>query len=152
MPVDVSSLLPDWMPPWAVLAIGLPALLWVLAFLLVPFSVIGLKSRIEGLEAQIDSLHEDLRTMGMRMSGVLPPASRSFEDVPDFGQIKRARGGMAAAPEAPRPDPYATQYQAPRGYAPAPQQQQQQQQGPALTAKRDPPPAPRPRRAEPRFD
>jgi hypothetical protein len=130
MPVDLPFSLPDWMPAWGVLLVGLPLLLWVLAFLLVPFSVIGLKSRIDGLEAQIDALHEDLRIIGMRAAGVLPPAPRTYsgyEEVPEFTQMKRAQ---QAAPPPPA---------ASTGYAP-------------LTAKREVPPPPRPRRAEPRLD
>ncbi len=86
--------LPDWMPSWLFLLLLLPVLLYVLAFLLMPFSVFGVKARIESLESQIDSLHEDLRMMAIRASGALPPASTqldAYDDVPNFGRIKKSR-------------------------------------------------------------
>ena len=56
--------LPTWLPWWVPLVILIPILLWLLAFLLVPFSVIGVKGRIDGLEARLDEIHTDLRTPG----------------------------------------------------------------------------------------
>jgi hypothetical protein len=95
--------LPDWMPGWVFLILALIGLLWLLAFLLMPFSVIGVKSRIEALEAEVASLREDLRLMGMRASGALPAVSRieSYDDVPNFGSLKRAQAKPAAPPEPP---------------------------------------------------
>ena len=58
--------LPTWLPWWVPLVILIPILLWLLAFLLVPFSVIGVKSRIDGLEARLDEIHADLRTLVLR--------------------------------------------------------------------------------------
>ena len=74
MLMNLPFSLPDWMPGWALLLLALPVLLYLLAFLLMPFSVFGVKARIELLEAQIDALHEDVRTMAMRASGGLPPS------------------------------------------------------------------------------
>ena len=73
MLMNLPFALPDWLPGWVVLLLALPVLLYLLAFLLMPFSVFGVKARIESLEAQIDSLHEDLRMISMRASGGLPP-------------------------------------------------------------------------------
>ena len=70
----------------------------VLAFLLMPFSVFGVKARIESLEAQIDSLHEDLRMISMRASGALPPSATKFDqydDVPNFGRLKNSQRAYA---------------------------------------------------------
>jgi hypothetical protein len=130
------SFLPDWMPGWAVLALAVPALLWFLAFLLVPFSVIGLKARLESLEGLVEAMHEDLRVMAMRASGALPPAARHldpYEDVPHFNTLKRG----AAEPELPRHAPIPT----PQTITPPARER--------LTP--TPPPAMRPRR-EPRLD
>ncbi len=106
--------LPDWMPGWAILALAVPVLLWCLAFLLVPFSVIGLKARIESLEGQVEAMHEDVRLMAMRATGALPPAARHldpYEDVPHFNALKRSTAA-AAEPEpsrrAPIPTPQST--------------------------------------------
>jgi hypothetical protein len=131
------SFLPDWMPGWAFLALAVLALLWFLAFLLVPFSVIGLKARLESLEGQVEAMHEDLRVMGMRASGALTPASRHldpYEDVPHFSALKRSAAqaaGEEASRHAPIPTPQATPHNRER-----------------LTP---PPPTMRPRR-EPRLD
>jgi hypothetical protein len=109
MLMNLPLMLPAWIPGWVVLLLALPVLLYVLAFLLMPFSVFGVKARIESLEAQIDSLHEDLRTMAMRASGVLPPSSTEFDaydDVPNFGRLKKSQRGYAEpAVQAPPPPP-----------------------------------------------
>lgn len=107
--------LPDWMPGWAVLALAVPVLLWLLAFLLVPFSVIGLKARLETLETQVEAMHEDLRIMAMRASGALPPAARHldpYETVPQFNALKRGRSEPAPEPELSRRPPIPTPQQA----------------------------------------
>ncbi len=67
--------LPAWLPWWIPLVLVVPALLWILAFLLVPFSVIGLKSRMEGLEARLDEIQTEIRTVVLR----LPEAGHAVE-------------------------------------------------------------------------
>jgi hypothetical protein len=110
MPMNLPFL-PAWMPGWAIMALAVPALLWCLAFLLVPFSVIGLKARLEALEAQVEAMHEDLRLMAMRASGALPSAARHldpYEDVPQFNALKRKLDAAPAEPELPRRAPIPT--------------------------------------------
>lgn len=131
--------LPDWLPGWVLLLLALPVLLWACAFLLMPFSVFGVKARLESLEAQVDQLQDDLRIMAMRLSGSLPPDARSsdaYEDVPDFGRLKKSRAGFTPAPEVEdEPPPPRRMPQALRErLAPVPQ------------------PSSRPRRTEPRLD
>ena len=58
--------LPDWVPWWVPLVLLLPALLYGLAFLFMPFSVIGLKSRLEGIEARLDEIQTELRSLTVR--------------------------------------------------------------------------------------
>ena len=121
MLMNLPFSLPDWLPGWAFLLLALPVLLYLLAFLLMPFSVFGVKARIDSLEAQIDSLHEDLRTMSMRASGGLPPSATNFDrydDVPNFGRLKNSQRGYSepvAAPArvAPKPAPVPTPMVAP---------------------------------------
>ena len=48
--------LPDWLPGWVPIALLVPALLYLLVFLFMPFSVLGLKSRLELLEARLDEI------------------------------------------------------------------------------------------------
>lgn len=67
--------LPDWLPWWVPTIVLILVLLWLLAFLLVPFSVIGLKSRLDGLEARLDEIQGEIRTLTLR----LPDAARHVE-------------------------------------------------------------------------
>src|ERR1700754_3069839 len=53
--------LPDWLPWWVPIVLLVPALLYALAFLFMPFSVIGLKSRLEVLEARLDEIQGEIR-------------------------------------------------------------------------------------------
>lgn len=59
--------LPAWLPWWVPLLLLVPTLLWVLAFLLVPFSVIGVKGRLDGLEARLDEIQTEIRTLALRL-------------------------------------------------------------------------------------
>src|SRR5271163_1197108 len=67
--------LPLWLPWWIPLVLLVPALLWILGFLLVPFSVIGVKSRLDGLEARLDEIQAEIRTLALR----LPEVARAVE-------------------------------------------------------------------------
>lgn len=126
--------LPDWLPPWALLLLALPVMLWILAFLLMPFSVFGVKGRLEALEGQIDAMRDELKIMQMRFVGALP--ADSFNDVPDFGHIKKA-SRAEPEPVPPVPPVMAARPMARPFGAPPPR----------------PPAAPAPgRRAEPRLD
>jgi hypothetical protein len=44
-----------------------PALLYVLAFLFMPFSVIGVKSRLEVIEARLDEIQGEIRHLALRL-------------------------------------------------------------------------------------
>lgn len=58
--------LPDWLPWWVPLAVLLPVLLYALLFLAMPFSVFGVKGRLEQLEAQLDEIQGELRSLRAR--------------------------------------------------------------------------------------
>jgi hypothetical protein len=71
--------LPDWVPWWVPIVLIVPALLYVLAFLFMPFSVLGVKTRLEIIEAALDDVRRDIRELSVRL-----PAGRQeidFEDV-----------------------------------------------------------------------
>lgn len=145
MLTNLPFALPAWMPDWLFLLLAVPVLLYALAFLLMPFSVFGVKARLEALEAELDSLHEDLRMMVMRSSGALPPSSTkldAYDELPSFGRTKRAQPDYdepAVAPRAVAPRPVVPPMSAPMS-APA-----RERLAPA-------PPPPRPARREPRLD
>ena len=88
--------LPDWLPWWVPIVLLVPALLYALAFLFMPFSVIGVKSRLEVIEARLDEIQGEIRHLSLR----LPEVSRA----PDYDEI------YAPDPraEGPRPKPVIT--------------------------------------------
>ena len=135
--MNLPFTLPDWLPTWAFLILALLALLYLFAFLLMPFSVFGVKARLEAMESQLEAVQEELRALsnrspGLATSGLAAVARRDDEyDVPNFGQLK---AGQTTGYVAPVP-----------GVAPAVSDRVR----PAAAAER---PAPRPRRMEPRLD
>lgn len=58
---------PAWMPDWLGLIVLLVGLLYLLAMLAMPFSVFGVKSRLEAIEEQLDQVQEELRILTMRL-------------------------------------------------------------------------------------
>ena len=59
--------LPDWVPWWVSIVILVPAILLLLAFLFMPFSVFGVKGRLEGVEARLDEIQGEIRSLAMRL-------------------------------------------------------------------------------------
>lgn len=55
------------MPPWTGLAALLLLLLLGFTFLVMPFSVFGVKSRLEAMEVQLDEMHAELRGLSARL-------------------------------------------------------------------------------------
>ncbi|MEA2741630.1 MAG: hypothetical protein QOG25_1, partial [Acetobacteraceae bacterium] len=55
--------LPDWVPWWVPLVLLVPALLYALAFLFMPFSVLGVKTRLEVMEARLDEIQQEIRQL-----------------------------------------------------------------------------------------
>jgi hypothetical protein len=60
------------LPGWSGLVVLLLLALFVVAFLLMPFHVIGVKGRLDQIEARLDDLHAELRALALR----LPEAPR----------------------------------------------------------------------------
>ena len=67
--------LPDWLPWWVPIMLLVPTLLYVLAFLFMPFSVIGVKSRLDVIEARLDEIQGEIRHLSLR----LPEISRATD-------------------------------------------------------------------------
>jgi hypothetical protein len=59
--------LPDWLPWWVPIILLVPALLYALAFLFMPFSVIGVKGRLEVIEARLDEIQGEIRHLALRL-------------------------------------------------------------------------------------
>ena len=67
--------LPDWVPWWVPIVLLVPALLYALAFLFMPFSVIGIKSRLEVVEVRLDEIQGEIRHLSLR----LPETARAAD-------------------------------------------------------------------------
>jgi hypothetical protein len=59
--------LPDWVPSWVPVVVLVLAALWALAFLFVPFSVLGTRSRLEAIEERLDEIQGEIRSLSLRM-------------------------------------------------------------------------------------
>lgn len=72
--------LPGGLPWWASLAILVPVALYGLLLLAMPFSVFGIKGRLDHIEARLDEIQEEIRGLAFRFpepsrqGPVLPPA------------------------------------------------------------------------------
>lgn len=142
--------IPAWMPGWLFLALVIPALLWFLAFLMVPFNVFGVKARLETIENELAELNEQVRVMQLRTAGNLPPATpmrgaaETYDDLPNFAQLKRTRAEPPPAQEPP-PSPR-------RPPIPVQQPRNSFSSRDAMVPRERPVAPPRPRRTEPRLD
>ena len=57
----INSLAIPGLPEWSGLVVALLLLLAAIAFLLMPFSVFGVKGRLESLEAQLDEIQDEVK-------------------------------------------------------------------------------------------
>ena len=102
--------LPDWLPWWVPFAVLVPALLYGLVFLLMPFSVLGVRGRLDAIEARLDEIQGEIRSLALRLpeplrGGYEEPslatlAQRHSEPEPQF-----ARPPIPPAPHYPELDP-----------------------------------------------
>lgn len=63
----VATLTIPGLPGWSGLVVLVLLALVGLAYLLMPFSVFGLKARLEAVEAQLDEIQAELRSLTQRM-------------------------------------------------------------------------------------
>jgi len=71
--------LPDWAPGWLGPVLVILGALFALAFLLMPFTVFSLKSRLEQIELKLEDIHADLQAL----AGPGPAAARSHYSWPE---------------------------------------------------------------------
>jgi hypothetical protein len=86
--------LPDWLPWWLALVIAIPVAIYVLALLAMPFSVFGVKGRLEGVEARLDEIQGEIRSLSLRLrepAADAPPIPPS----PDQPPPRAAQGSRA---------------------------------------------------------
>lgn len=125
---------PDWLPWWVPLVLLLPALLYVLTFLFMPFSVIGVKGRLDVLEARLDEIQNEIRHLALRLPDTGEPVD--FEEIfnPEPAVEQRSAPVMSRPPIPPAT--HELRREEPKVGRPPPQPQ----------------PPPRPSRREPRLD
>jgi hypothetical protein len=93
---------PDWLPWWVPIALLVPALLYALSFLFMPFSVIGVKSRLEVIEARLDEIQGEIRHLALRLPEMGPAADYDEIYAPDPAeQPRRARPVITRPPIPP---------------------------------------------------
>ncbi len=103
--------LPDWVPPWVGFAAIVVAGLFFLAFLAMPFSVFGLKGRLDVVEARLDEIQREIRSLALRLPEPMrAPRGRVEyeEDEPDRRQWAEPPARPPIPPrtaEADRPPP-----------------------------------------------
>jgi hypothetical protein len=91
---------PDWVPWWAQLLLLIGVIMLGLAFALMPFSVFGLKSRLDTLEARLDEIQGEIRSLSLRLPE--PGRRAAYDDEALAPPVARA---AQAAPTARPPIP-----------------------------------------------
>lgn len=142
--------LPDWLPWWVPLALLVPALLWALSFLFMPFSVFGVKSRLEVIEARLDEIQNEIRHVALRLPAGGGPGP-DYDDVyPPRMQEPRTDRVLSRPPIPPaRHELYNTPPQDPLE---EPSLEDRPPPSPNARPVRRGEPIARPARAEPRLD
>jgi hypothetical protein len=98
--MNMPFALPDWVPWWVPLVLLVPALLYGLAFLFMPFSVLGVKTRLEVIEARLDEIQQEIRHVALRLP--MGPQAMDFEDVyAPISQVRRRESSAGDRPPIP---------------------------------------------------
>ncbi len=93
---------PDWVPPWAQLLVLILGTMLALCFALMPFSVFGVKSRLESVEARLDEIQGEIRSLAHRLPepGVAPVEEPLPQPQPQRPTV-RAAAAVARPPVPP---------------------------------------------------
>lgn len=94
----VAALTIPGLPEWSGLVALVLLALVGLAYLLMPFSVFGVKGRLEAIEAQLDEIQAEIRNLAMHM----PEQSRSRPPAEDDWAGPPIASRAAAEPPVPR--------------------------------------------------
>ena len=117
--------LPDWVPWWVHLAILIAMLLFGLMFLLMPFAVFGVKGRLELLDARLDELQGEIRSLSLRLpepsqDDAMTLAGRPRYPVPSSGAASERYAGPGDYDDYGRQRPPIPPAPQDRGSRPAP--------------------------------
>jgi len=132
---------PDWVPWWVPMVLLVPALLYALAFLFMPFSVLGVKTRLEVIEGRLDEIQQEIRHLALRLP--VGPREMDFEEV--YAPTQRSSRRESAVSDRPPIPPAAQDLHRDRGgrTAPVADLRPDRRQEPAIV---------RPERSEPKLD
>ncbi|PHK94954.1 hypothetical protein CR162_11000 [Pseudoroseomonas rhizosphaerae] len=109
-------------PEWTGLLLLALVLLCAAAFLLMPFSVFGVKPRLEALEVQLDEIQHEIRSLALRLQDpamTRRPASVSDDWAEPPALAARPPAGRDAAPRIVPPVPPPAAYPDGRARGPA---------------------------------
>ena len=101
--MTLPQLLPSWAPWWAQLAVIVLALLFGLLFLLMPFSLFGLKGRLDVIEARLDEIQGEIRSLALRLPE--PMGHRASDLGYDLHGLTGRQAGRDAGASARPPIP-----------------------------------------------
>lgn len=101
--MTIPAVFPDWVPGWVQLALVIVAILFGLAFLLMPFSVFGVKARLEAVEVRLDEIQAEIRSLSMRLPERVPDRATPALERDDLGT--RVSAPAARAEIYPRREP-----------------------------------------------
>jgi hypothetical protein len=97
------------LPEWSGLVVLGGLLLVALAYLVMPFSVFGVKGRLDSIEAQLDEIQTEIRTLALRMPepgrSRRPPVEDDWAEPPV--SIRRAETEARPRTTPPVPPPAA---------------------------------------------
>ena len=74
--------LPDWVPWWLVLPGIIVALFLALAYLAMPFAVFGMKARLATMEARLDEIQGEIRSLSFRLPEPHAAEYDPYEEAP----------------------------------------------------------------------
>ena len=114
---------PEWMPLWGQLLVLAVGIVFGLAFMMMPFAVFGVKSRLAELSLQLEELQAELRARAMQgnaapagYGGVaeapLPFARRTGSE--DRPVVEEVRPPVVEKPTTPRSMPVFAELRAPK--------------------------------------
>jgi hypothetical protein len=95
------------LPEWTGLVALVVLLLVGLAYLLMPFAVFGVKGRLDAIEAQLDDIQTEIRTLALRLPdpgrGRRPPVVEDWAEPPVVTRRAEAPPPPRTAPPVPPP-------------------------------------------------
>ena len=96
----IAALTIPGLPGWSGLLAALALALLLLCFLVMPFSVFGLKSRLESIEAQLDEVQAELRAISARLAdGPRRPLVMDDLEMPSPPRVNESRPPSAGRAE-----------------------------------------------------